>query len=210
VERSVAFKEKIDLPSFTECMRTGSGDYDVPSLDFKGCIDALRHVSKGHNSSDGDGDKEVPCHGDRMTVLDQLEHSYTYAMEMKQAALSASTWLTAIGRTGTGETPRREQNYNESQFISEEKMLQMDSNELMNLVKVAHSQLVERNEINERLDSELSICRAEIGRLKTSSSRNEVSLKARNQYYSVVSCFSLVSGLDFLFISRQVHSGRRS
>jgi hypothetical protein len=174
VERSVAFKEKIDLPSFTECMRTGSGDYDVPSLNFEGCIDALRHVSKVHNSSGGD--KEVPCHGDRMTVLDQLEHSYTYAMEMKQAALSASTWLTAIGRTGTGETPRREQNYNGSQFISEEKMLQMDSNELRDLVKVAHSQLVERNEINERLDSELSICRAEIGRLKTTSSRNEVSL----------------------------------
>jgi len=196
VERSVAFKEKMD------------GDDDVPSLDFKGCIDALRHVSKEHNSSDGDG--AGPCHGDRITVLEQLEHSYAYAMEMKQAALSASTWLTAIGRTGTGETPRREPNYNGSQFISEEKMLQMDSNELKNLVKVAHAQLVEKNEINERLDNELSICRAEIGRLKTSSSRNEVSLTMRFQFNSVDSFLSLVSGLDFIFISRQVHTGRRS
>jgi hypothetical protein len=112
-----------------------------------------------------------------MAVLDQLDHAYTYAMEMKQAALSASTWLTAIGRTGTGETPRREEHrsFKGSQFISEETMSEMDSNELRHLVQAAHVQLVEKNEISDRLDNELSICRAEIGRLNTMSSRNEVS-----------------------------------
>ena len=169
VERSVAFHENssASTPDQLESQEESSDD-------VKSCVDALREISKCHVGEGEGEDKLYPSHKDRLKVLDSLENYHTYAMEMKQAALSASTWLNAIGRTGKSASIGELCLPNSSEFISEEMMRQMDIDELRPLIQATHSQLVEKNDMNDRLDRELSVCRAEIGRLKTLS-RNEVS-----------------------------------
>ncbi len=180
VERSVAFHENSNsaptnhLESDEELSSCNSNS----PYDLKSSLDALREISKKHvDTYDCEGesaDKLYPSHDDRMKALESLENSHTYAMEMKQAALSASTWLNAIGRNG--KSPRiRELIYpNSSEVISEEKINHMNIDELRSLVQATHLQLLEKSDENEKLDRELSMCRAEIGRLNTMS-RNEVS-----------------------------------
>ena len=184
VERSLAFQEKtettVSMSSQSDAASDGPSNREDPGLEMSPslspsqdvCIDVLREISKEH--VDKTGDKTT--HEDRMKFLDNLEHSHTYAMEMKQAALSASTWLTAIGRTGkTPTTAEIQYQSSSSNYIAEENMTQLEATKLRSLVQAAHMQLAEKDDLNDRLDRELSICRAEIGRLNTNMSRNEVS-----------------------------------
>jgi hypothetical protein len=185
VERSVDFHENITAlaPDKSENEEESASTGTKMTVDhLKKCVDALRVVSE---RDDVEGKNDLhPSHKDRMYVLDLLVNTHTYGMEMKQAALSASTWLNAIGRTGKTEVTRESFNFSSSvKCISEDQMMQMNSGELRSLIKAAHTQLVEKNELNERLNNELSDCRAEIGRLK-SVSRNEVS--QRHAYFYVI------------------------
>jgi hypothetical protein len=193
VERSIAFHENVSVENTTTTSSTSGkaastldhnvvgnekSEIEIPdSESFLKCIDALCKISceyeKNHEQlHQAKQDFDSTSHDDRMIVLRRLVDSHTYAKEMKQAALSASTWLTAIGRMGGNRT---HQATPISQYISEEKLQQMDAKELRSLVHAAHAQLLEKNEINQKLESELSSCRGEIGRLKTAMSKKEVS-----------------------------------
>lgn len=206
VERSIAFHKNVSVgdttrPS-TNCEASSPLDHNetikeksqseiLDSESFQECIDALCEISSLYNKNQEQEyhtkqESEFPSHENRMIVLRRLVDSHTYAMEMKQAALSASTWLTAIGRMGS---KRTHQVLPMSQYISEEKLQQMDAKELRSLVHAAHAQLLEKNDINKKLEGELSLCRGEIGRLKTEISKKEVSGHLRCHLLCV--CYSI-------------------
>ena len=172
VERSLAFQEIMENSADThgqaEEKITKNGRPNIGSNDLNGCIEAIREISEASTASE-----ENFTHEDRITALDALVNAHTYAMEMKQAALSASTWLNAIGRNGKTRSENTMFDSHKSQLISEERLLRMESSELLALLQATQLELIEKNHRSKQLDHELSICRAEIGRLKTIS-RNEV------------------------------------
>ena len=92
---------------------------------------------------------------------------------MKQAAVSASTWLNAVGRSGDIALPISKKNFKPEgkSSLSEGEMMKMDAHELRSALQGI---VEEKDELNRRLNNELSQCRAEIGRLRTSQ-RTEVS-----------------------------------
>ena len=120
---------------------------------------------------------------------------------MKRAALSASTWLRAIGRSGKNDgdhnsaanfsTDKRisttfnggahkqdlTHRYSATLSISDsviDERIKMSPTSLRSALQSHQLLFTVKNELNRRLDHELSLCRAEIGRLK-SMSRSEVS-----------------------------------
>jgi hypothetical protein len=139
----------------------------------------------------------------RMAVLDELLKSHAYALEMKRAALSASTWLKSIGRCQAGEstntTPsiipneangwtvypppetggqasgEKDHETSVSNNDSDNGSIKMELLTLKARLHRTEMELKEKTDTNDKLNEELSKCRAEIGRLKTSSRAAEVS-----------------------------------
>ena len=127
-----------------------------------------------------------------MKTLDELVKSHAYAVEMKRASVSASTWLKSIGR-GQGMSDleileSREEKEQQSLKISADvyKVKNRETDEknasdkidTLTLKATLHSaqlELTETKQQNSRLNEELSKCRAEIGRIK-SISRSDVSI----------------------------------
>lgn len=142
------------------------------SNSIKECIDFFRQISFEHNEDSRDG-VVISNHKNRLAILDHLENTHTYAVEMKQAALSASTWLNAVGRSSGVALPMSRENFKPEgkSSLSEEEMMKMDLHELRSALQGI---VEEKDELNRRLNNELSQCRAEIGRLRTSQ-RTEVS-----------------------------------
>ena len=177
------------------------------------CVEALRKMSREYDEQNSNN---TSSHVARSKALDELMRSHTYALEMNRAALSASTWLRAIGRSNrnVGDTspiisPSRQHNktdlkrncgdtlnftYSESPSFVDSKHAEfaerepnnnsvasmdsgayMDAVSLRALLRSAEMKLAEKDEVAKRLDQELSICRAEIGRMK-SAARAEVSV----------------------------------
>jgi hypothetical protein len=123
-------------------------------------IESLRKISENHQNENAQVNYS---HSTIVKALDELQRSYTYALEMKRAALSASTWLKAIGRTGNQSSDcaaERQSKFEYYTYSDEESHAAMNMHRLRSL-------LVEKEETNKRLDHELTICRAEIGRLKS-------------------------------------------
>ena len=178
--------------------------------DIKDSIEELRVISKNH----GDGSTMAANHATRMGALDELQRSYTYAIEMKRAALSASTWLRAIGRSNTNDEHNSTANLcidktvstasindiateqalkcqhsaalNISDSMIDERM-KMNPDSLRLALQSDQLKFTSKDEMNNRLDHELSVCRAEIGRLK-SVSRSEVSVTPQSM--SITTVFS--------------------
>ncbi|GFH52895.1 hypothetical protein CTEN210_09371 [Chaetoceros tenuissimus] len=109
---------------------------------------------------------------EQMKTLEALEDAYTYAMEMRQASRSASMWLDSIDRTD-----QQLQSSDVSQIVPDERLMQMNVEELRDIVRGAHFQLLEQNEINTRLSNELSLHKAELIKMRTL----ENSLLAQNK-----------------------------
>ena len=146
------------------------------------------------------GEEQEKEHIQRMAVMDELVKSHAYAVEMKRAAVSASSWLKSIGRGQKGgsnyanefipiesvddddTTAPKPKSSSVGQTSGESEANQNgtkpnDMMELLTLRAMLHSTQLELNETkraNTNLNDELTNCRAEIGRLKTVS-RNEVS-----------------------------------
>ena len=112
-----------------------------------------------------------------MKILNELELSYVYATEMKRAALSAMTWLRSLGRTSNDGCSVNDKN--RPQFW-------INSHQNTNTSSSYEGQMEEKNNTIKRLNQELSICRAEIGRL-TVLKRNEV----RYSRFNILLLFSL-------------------
>lgn len=160
----------VDLSKVTS---VGNFEDGMPSSTIlKDSFEALCQISNEYEKNEEHG---FPSHDKRMIVLNRLMDSHTYAMEMKQAALSASTWLSAIGRYGDKPiSTSRFDGIQYSQYISEERLQQLDVKDLRSLVHAAHSQLLEKMEVHRKLETELASCRAEIGQLKIRLSKTEV------------------------------------
>lgn len=145
---------------------------------------------KGTTQVDPDAQEnnKAPKHGERIKVLDELQRCFEFSQEMERAALSASGWLKAIGRpspqfveangTYSLDDPLI---YSYSTTCSPEKNVDHqkdpsdDSNSSIMVATIrahlhdARQKLEENERFIEQLNTELSTCRAEIGRLKTSS-----------------------------------------
>lgn len=173
VERSIAFdhehsnemessqKEKTKIEK-KESSTTPTMSADKNSNgSINSTIEALRKISQNYSSSD-DQDDGFPDHETRLQVLDTLLHSHTYALEMKRAALSALTWLKTVKKDTIP--------YEGSKSDTD---LQL---KLFN----AEKRSFERDEYIQSLNDELSKCKAEIGRLK-SSSRAEMLFASPNR-----------------------------
>jgi hypothetical protein len=79
---------------------------DLLRADFSpyltGAIRVIRKISQDYERNMADGDileDEAMGHSMRMKAIDELLRSHTYAVEMRQAAKSASTWLRSIDRS---------------------------------------------------------------------------------------------------------------
>jgi hypothetical protein len=177
VERSIAFHENTDqidtmesLPRIGTDVETNdrdkkveSGSSEPPQTTEKidTCIAALKKISLLH--SEKDNDEDFSCtHETRLKVLDDLKHSHTYALEMKRAALSASTWLKAIGR----QTESKDNSYgvlkidvnssiqNKSNLIGD-----VNGESVRVMLSTVQKRLEEKEELTKQLDKELSFCR---------------------------------------------------
>jgi hypothetical protein len=170
---------------------------------IKSTMEEFQQWAKGPNDSGDDDCKNCSMNQDRkrrIAVLDELMKSHQYAVEMKRAAVSASTWLKSIGR-GQQEVNRSSNGMNAEIHVDDVllkenrvafslkqtslgEMRQENGNlsesgakkvEMLTLKAMLHNaqlQLSETRQANENLNEELSKCRAEIGRLKTMT-RNE-------------------------------------
>ena len=138
---------------------------------------------------------------EQVDALEELLRAHSYALEMKRASLSASSWLRSIGRgpltnerylwnsdgpkLSQEESARvgqasREDTGSDQPFESagsEKTELAAAKLEMLTLKARLHSaenEVKEKTVMNQRLDEELSKCRAEIGRLRTAATKNEV------------------------------------
>ena len=162
------------------------------SSTLNAAVEALQMISLNHEKNllpDKESDL-TPNHSSRMKALDNLVRSHTYALEMKRAALGASKWLDTIRNEKrnvereavsrffspqTNITNMERKEFNEK-GISENKIMI----ELRLRLIEAEKKNLEMEENKQRLDDELSKCRAEIGRLK-SSTRAEVLFTSPNR-----------------------------
>ena len=217
VEQSIAFHEKSeqDTPNASKVEDDANEqgkrmDRSFSLTETSEALKALRIISKEYNekrrdsASDGatdsggdvaseDGDDTVGVdHEARMNALDELLRSHTYAAEMQRAALSASSWLKAIGKSDTeggqmnisysysnssaGATEEDSTkdsaagaNKNDGREKSADDSSKMEIIALRAQLHAAEAKVQEKSEYAKRLDEELGKCRAEIGRLKSAS-----------------------------------------
>ena len=69
------------------------------SSDVSEAIRMIRRISQEYERSANDVESDTMTHSMRMKAVDELFRSHTYAVEMRRAAKSASTWLRSIGRS---------------------------------------------------------------------------------------------------------------
>jgi hypothetical protein len=138
---------------------------------------------------------------EQVDALEELLKAHSYALEMKRASLSASSWLKSIGRgplsnerylpSNSGPRISQELSSRVGEASGEDATSDKPSDssvslsvaladaklEMLTLTARFHSaenELKEKTVMNQRLDEELSKCRAEIGRLRTVATKNEV------------------------------------
>jgi hypothetical protein len=170
-------------PSSDEQKTKGSAEQPDFTLQVQSVVEELKRMSQKQHQIGGQ-DHRNHDHNQRMSALDELLRSHAYALEMKRAAISASTWLKSIGRSvGRADDPGGvvdpESNSSGGQASAEQGDTSTASEkiELMTLKAQLHTaqmEAKEKTEAAQKMDLELSKCRAEIGRLRSSSSRAEV------------------------------------
>jgi hypothetical protein len=194
-------KEEKSDDAAAAAFASASGDNFPSESSITAMMNEFQQWSKEQCKKSSSREGQDNEHVQRMAVMDELVKSHTYAVEMKRAAVSASSWLKSIGRgqkggnnyanaflptetvdgagTATAPIPKPSsvgQTSGESE-ANQNGTKSSDMMELLTLKAMLHSTQLELNETkraNTNLNEELSNCRAEIGRLK-SVSRNEVS-----------------------------------
>ncbi len=174
VERSLGFsKNKIcsdEKKESSSCDGSSDDTLNSTLIDVQNCLEYFRNLSNQQADENGLHDHET-----RMKILDELEQCHIYSAEMRRAAFSASTWLRSV-RTNPSAVNPSNNDISLGKRHSHERLFQT-------LSQAYQEQLDEKDNMNRKLDQELSTCRAEIGRLK-SMNRNEVSR-------IIWTCFSL-------------------
>ncbi len=142
--------------------------------DVQKCLNYFRECSSKQISpgDSEDGNDGFMSHEERLKLLDELEQSYIYANEMRSASLSAQTWLRSVGRPSSSLKRGKDTSASSVQVPS------FFNDESPSVPRSFRQQLKEKDDLNNRLNQELSKCRAEIGRLKTMK-RNEVSVRCK-------------------------------
>ena len=178
VERSIAFHENTDQIEKSENFQRKQTDAKINGKNEKAdsepveppqtieeidtCLTTLKKISLIH--SERDNDTDFSCnHENRVKVLDDLEHSHTYALEMKRAALSASTWLKAIGR----DAENKDKSFGVLQLDDHLPAVQNKSNTIDEMngesirskLNTVQKRLKEKEELTKQLNKELSFCR---------------------------------------------------
>ena len=103
----------------------------------------------------------------RKDCLEELLRSYEYALEMKRATKSASSWLRSIGRSSSetvAATPISDTGTVQTEMTEDDTI---DMLAVRAQLHAAQLEAKERSEAAQRLNEELAQCRAEIGRLRT-------------------------------------------
>ena len=201
VERSIAFHDHVNDPdnsissseSSSSPCTSKSDNHSAGINQINPCVEALQLVSQYYrdNPPTSPMQKVEPDHTARVAALNHLVRSHTYAIEMKRAALGASKWLETI-RTSPS-TQKRNDVSNHSTSIDNttmndgqkrvgDEMIEENGDliEMRKRLLESEKKCIEREEYSQRLNEELSKCRAEIGRLK-SSSRAEVLFTSPNR-----------------------------
>ena len=172
-------------PSSDEQETKENAEQPDSTVQVQSVVEELKRMSQKQDQIGGQAHDFNHNHNQRMSALDELLRSHAYALEMKRAAVSASTWLKSIGRSSEGgsEDPSDvvypESNSSGGQASAEqgETCTASEKIELMTLKARLHTAQMEAKEKTEaahKMDLELSKCRAEIGRLRSSHSRAEV------------------------------------
>lgn len=194
VERSLEFDKKTKIANVVD--NDGGGRFneigekkeetnvtdEEMTTKVEKCLHSFREHSKQLNDS-------PLSHDERMTILNELEQSYVYANEMRRASLSAQSWLKSVVRSTFTNRPNQSQEATRATSSILKSELPTDPEVLKSLASSYQHQLKEKDDLNNRLNLELSTCRAEIGRLKTMK-RNEVSHNARIFNYRHILWFS--------------------
>lgn len=167
-------------------------------------------------------------HNERMTILDEFFRSHKYSREMERDALSASTWLRAIGRSSpqalrtsllselsgnnsstdddplvysysTTDSPDKQ-----SSAMSRLEEASREANTIVIATLKAHlhdaqQKAEESQKCVTQLNAELSTCRAEIGRLR-SESRVQVRIYIRLAQINHLLFVKVISTFVFFFL----------
>ncbi|KAL3778575.1 hypothetical protein ACHAW5_007030 [Stephanodiscus triporus] len=143
------------------------GSHDDLELDkLKLIANSMKQISAAVNDiiSESNGEQSIASsHQMRSDVIDTLLRSHEFALEAKRSSQSAKKWLQSIGQTKTEISCNKNIEWNHS----------MQCDDLRTRLTLAENYLsCKEDEIN-RLNEELSCCRSEIGRLKSSSFQSQ-------------------------------------
>jgi hypothetical protein len=181
------------LSSFENKERQGShSDLDLDKV--KVIADSMKEISAivndtemssvVHNTAEFNGEAFACNHQIRSEIIDTLLRSHEFALEAKRSCQSAKKWLQSIGRTKTEILNSKQSQMNGS---SEYDTLRA------RLSSAEHSLSCKQDEIS-RLNEELSTCRSEIGRLKSSSFQSQFQPMPVSLNKSILSSSSSDSG----------------
>jgi hypothetical protein len=140
------------------------------SFDIDGAINELKQLSTAAGENEN-------AHQIRMTALEVLSRSHEYALDMKRASQSASSWLQSIGRPPSVSRSEKDRSTDPSPLKDPELMneiiqpqlndsAEMDVLTLKAMLHTAQKELQDKTALASRLNDDLAKCRAEIGRLQ--------------------------------------------
>jgi len=140
-----------------------------PSSSCNDCLVKMKLIANSMKeiSADSSSENEQSSNDQvvRSMAIDTLLHSYEFALALKQSSLSANKWLESIGWTKNditiSDNDETEEYTNQSSDL-DVVALRARLHSAENTIESKHGEF-------ERLNEELSKCRAEIGRLKSSS-----------------------------------------
>jgi hypothetical protein len=153
-----------------------TGRCPTPSVaDVTATLEELGRISVDEEKAD-----DSEARRKRKLVLEELQRAHEYALEMKRASQSASSWLQSIGRSQSTNwtslddklksdiSPGPEKESRDS-VPTESAAEGIDLLTAKAMLHSAQMEAKEKSELADRLNEELAKCRAEIGRLKTAS-----------------------------------------
>ncbi|GAX23292.1 hypothetical protein FisN_21Hh022 [Fistulifera solaris] len=128
-------------------------------------VDELRDMVLASNTGENSLSYER-----RLVALDELLRSHEYAQEMRRASESALTWLKTVDYSA-GPTLRQPNHSKERVVESEFETLPegLDLATAKALLRSSQLKVKEKCDLADKLNEELAKCRAEIGRLRSSS-----------------------------------------
>ncbi len=174
VERGVSLKDRegrsasnrgIDGPMGGDSTSRLGAENSTRSIALSG-VDELRDLVLASNIGENSLSYER-----RLVALDELLRSHEYAQEMRRASESALTWLKTVHYCTEPKIPQSSQFKGEDVMESDNETLPegLDLSTAKALLRSSQLKVKEKCDLAEKLNEELAKCRAEIGRLRSSS-----------------------------------------